>query len=1053
MLKKTIILSVVASFSTAVSETEHYVPSDKNLSPEWIDALTARGERPVFRGEQLETIGMPVGGIGAGQLYVRGDGTLARWWIFNENNTTDFRAADPNTGYRTYRPASRLEQGVAIAVTTADGKTVSLPLSREGFDDISFIGEYPVAELGFSGPKKEFPLDVSARFFSPIVPLEIRDSAHPATVLSYTISNPGDDEAEVTLGAWLEHAAMINADGSVAAQRRSRFREADGLSTVQMDLIPLAGDESKEEISVEIFEDFEAPILREDGTSVEKGALDKWTVEGFGFGDKAVAAKAAGVTNGGDSHLVSTLADRHAVGRLLSEEFTVKEPWIGFRSAGKSLPLEGLDTGAGIALLVDGKRVMSSTGNGSRALRRASWDVSSFVGQKAQIEIIDSSQWGGIAIDDIVFASGNPALGSEFPSRHREFGDMTLALRESADMGVTNWSGYSTFLEEMSGELAKDTETTTAITEKPVSALGKRFTLQPGESRTVEFIISWYFPNFHDGRKGNPGNEGRMYANWYESSLEAAEDLHGRLDDLAATTELFRKTLYSDTTLPHWFVQRSSASMANLASNTLFWWENGRFYASEGVWFCHGTCGHVWNYAQTPGRLFPQIERSMRTDQDFNLEVGQATSGRINFRGYQHEDESFKNWGYIPDAQAGYILKVYREHLVSPDEKFLTDLYPRVKAAMAYLHERDGRHGELNGVLEGLQHLTDSLGWGPSSFTQSLYLAALRAMEEMAKLQGDDAFAKSCRDLYLSGKTFTDDELWNGEFYVHNYEPAPDGGLWEGSTNRAASYENGVLGDMVFGQNWAHQLNLGYVMDKEKVRKGLEAVWKYNWTPDVATVYAVMKRRFILLANEGEPGLIGITYPNGGMPKNRIGQNDDPWTGYEYQAASGMLWEGLITEGLSIAYGVHQRYQPEKHNPWNEIEGGDHYSRSMSAWGLMLAASGFHYDGPRGEIGFAPQFQQDDFKSFFSGAQGWGSISQKRNDGTQTNTISLKYGSLKVNRVKLTPQADAEMKTVRAVLNGKEIECQMSQQEGEITIDLQTTQELDAGDELQIVLD
>ncbi len=42
----------------------------------------------------------------------------------------------------------------------------------------------------------------------------------------------------------------------------------------------------------------------------------------------------------------------------------------------------------------------------------------------------------------------------------------------------------------------------------------------------------------------------------------------------------------------------------------------------------------------------------------------------------------------------------------------------------------------------------------------------------------------------------------------------------------------------------------------------------------------------------------------------------------EYQVASGMIWEGMLTEGLSIAYGVHTRYDGKKHNPWNEIEGG-----------------------------------------------------------------------------------------------------------------------------------
>ena len=70
------------------SIVDHFVPADKKLDPEWAKALFARGPRRVYRGEQLETIGMPCGGICAGQLYVRGDGTLAQWWIANNAHNT-----------------------------------------------------------------------------------------------------------------------------------------------------------------------------------------------------------------------------------------------------------------------------------------------------------------------------------------------------------------------------------------------------------------------------------------------------------------------------------------------------------------------------------------------------------------------------------------------------------------------------------------------------------------------------------------------------------------------------------------------------------------------------------------------------------------------------------------------------------------------------------------------------------------------------------------------------------------------------------------------------
>ncbi len=65
---------------------EKLVPADKRLSPDWIKSLTARGEPTIYRGTELEKIGMPVGGICAGQLYLGGDGKLWHWDIFNQTH-------------------------------------------------------------------------------------------------------------------------------------------------------------------------------------------------------------------------------------------------------------------------------------------------------------------------------------------------------------------------------------------------------------------------------------------------------------------------------------------------------------------------------------------------------------------------------------------------------------------------------------------------------------------------------------------------------------------------------------------------------------------------------------------------------------------------------------------------------------------------------------------------------------------------------------------------------------------------------------------------------
>ena len=85
----TAFLSIPLSACNIVSKTEkgHLIPADKMLSPEWIKSLTSRGLPEVYSSlkDKLKYIGMPIGGIGCGQLYISGDGRLWLWDIFQSS--------------------------------------------------------------------------------------------------------------------------------------------------------------------------------------------------------------------------------------------------------------------------------------------------------------------------------------------------------------------------------------------------------------------------------------------------------------------------------------------------------------------------------------------------------------------------------------------------------------------------------------------------------------------------------------------------------------------------------------------------------------------------------------------------------------------------------------------------------------------------------------------------------------------------------------------------------------------------------------------------------
>jgi len=166
---------------------DHFVPADKKLSADWIRALFERGASTWYAGGDLATIGMPVGGICAGQLYITGDGRLVGWDIFNQNRNTGYGAVNYAVGRPPEQTVSQgrlaaapaVGQGFAIRVKTGD-RTLDRTLDQRGFPGVRFCGEYPIARVEYADAAS--PVTVSLEAFSPFIPLDTPDSALPATI-------------------------------------------------------------------------------------------------------------------------------------------------------------------------------------------------------------------------------------------------------------------------------------------------------------------------------------------------------------------------------------------------------------------------------------------------------------------------------------------------------------------------------------------------------------------------------------------------------------------------------------------------------------------------------------------------------------------------------------------------------------------------------------------------------------------------------------------------------------------------------------------------------
>ena len=203
------------------ADYEKLVPADKKLRPEWVKSLTDRGERTVYRGNELEKIGMPIGGICAGQLYLGGDGRLWHWDIFNQRTSTG-----PDHYAQPMTPASPLSQGFAVRYT-GGGTTREVALDRSHWRELTFIGEYPIGYVDYRDP--DLPLEVRLEAFAPFIPLNTEDSSLPATVMNFTLTNRGQAELEVELVGWLENAVCLHSAKVRAGFRRNRLVRQAGL--------------------------------------------------------------------------------------------------------------------------------------------------------------------------------------------------------------------------------------------------------------------------------------------------------------------------------------------------------------------------------------------------------------------------------------------------------------------------------------------------------------------------------------------------------------------------------------------------------------------------------------------------------------------------------------------------------------------------------------------------------------------------------------------------------------------------------------------------------
>lgn len=604
-----------------------------------------------------------------------------------------------------------------------------------------------------------------------------------------------------------------------------------------------------------------------------------------------------------------------------------------------------------------------------------------------------------------------------------QWGEMTLVTTSKGNISYrTAWlperwgSSILDFWDDLStdGQLENRID---SISDKPMASLAISDVLPAHAKRTIRFLITWYFPN-------RTAWASKPLKNYYATKYKGAWDVASRT--VPQLPQLENKTIefvnaFCNSDIPIEVKEAALFNISTLRTQTCFRLSDGNFFAWEGcgdkAGCCFGTCTHVWNYETATAFLFGDLARTER-----NIEFGLATTdkGLMSFRVKLPIDDIAGFAKVAADGQMGCIIKLYREWQLSGDDHFLKELYPKAKSALSYAWIKGGWDANQDGVMEGVQHNTmDVEYYGPNPQMTIWYLGALRAMEEMAEYIKDHEMSSKCRKLFESGSKWTDENLFNGEYYIHKVivpkkEEIPAEQLvGMGSTdygNPDYQLGEGCLVDQLVGQYLAHVCGLGYLVKKENVATTLQSIMKYNYQPDLSDHFNCY-RSFAL---GDEAALLMASYPKS-RPVNPFPYFTEVMTGFEYVAAIGMLYEGQKDDGLKCIKNIRDRYDGRKRSPFDEAECGHHYGRAMASWSALLALTGFHYSGVSKEITFGNIIGN----YFWSNGYSYGTVEISQKEGLKQIKLNVLNGKLDLLKVSLEGIGTISLKALKTLNAGE----------------------------------
>ncbi|MDY6783237.1 MAG: GH116 family glycosyl hydrolase [Cyanobacteriota bacterium] len=512
----------------------------------------------------------------------------------------------------------------------------------------------------------------------------------------------------------------------------------------------------------------------------------------------------------------------------------------------------------------------------------------------------------------------------------------------------------------------REDETPASPGEQIAAAMAVRFTLRPGKTRKIPFILTWDFPiaEFSQGTRYYRRHTD-FFARTGNNAWTVARTAFKHSDVWRDKIEAWQSPIVKESDWPNWFKMALFNELYLLADGGTLWTAAtetdpiGQFAILECLdyrWYesldvrLYGSFGLML--------LFPRLEKAVIEAFARAIPQEDLTPRLI---GYDRSTAPRKRWGATPhdlgapnehpwektnytcyqdcnqwkDLPCDFVLQVYRNYQLTgaEDTEFLWECWAAIVATLNYAKafDLDG-----DGIPENSgapdQTFDDWRLQGISAYCGGLWIAALEAAIAVAQILKDSppfnpqlapenhpedmenaiatyqSWLKLARPLYH-------EKLWNGQFYRLDSE----------------SGSQIVMADQLCGQFYAQLLGLPDVVDGQFVKTAVQTIYQSCF----------------LNFHGGTFGAANGVKPDG-TPENPDSTHPlEVWTGINFGLGAFMLQLGMKEEAFQLAEAVvKQVYDnglqfrtPEAITPAGTFR-ASHYLRAMAIWAMYYVASG-----------------------------------------------------------------------------------------------------------------